>query len=225
MGLLLFAIAFFAFLGIGFLIGKSQSEPVAKVALPPEQLTLVIVTVDHLDGANPRLLSVTAAFLKSGESPAAAFKPLYPSVDKPENSPDLSASFSLTADRLPTDGFWSALKKYNFLWNGYLIMDTAGATTFAQWTGIPDPDSSNAQSAITPEQIKVISDRQTEYLNSLCDQIQNRALIELPEPVWSTLVPNHMRTDLSFESFVSYWDLFANPEKSLSCSVVNTATK
>ena len=222
-GVLLFAIAFFAFLGIGFMIGKDQSEPVAKLALPPEQLTLVIVTVDRLDSANPRLISVTAAFLKSGSAPAAAFKPLYPSLDAPEGAPDLGSSFTLTGDQVPAESFWSALEKYNFLWNGYLLLDTTGASTIAQWTGIPDPSSTSAQSATTPEQTKAISDRHTQYLNELCAQIQNRTVSDLPKPAWSSLVPAHMRTDLGFESFVSYWDLFANPEQVLSCSVINPA--
>jgi hypothetical protein len=107
-------------------------RPASGLAQPANgQRNLLVIGVDRLDNAQPRLESVWLALYFPGRSPVA-FLPLYPG---PGGEEALPAAFELTPAGDPGERFLEQLRREQLWWSGIVLLDEAGLAAALDFLG------------------------------------------------------------------------------------------
>lgn len=214
-GIFLALLAFILFLFLGFQVAKLFAAPgeIQSGDLPSQdevaQSNILLVHVDQLDRENPALVSLWVIFSYRADPVSLTFLPIYPTGKEGET--DQAALFSLSSDKKISPDFLERLQnQYNLQWSRLILIDDAGASYWSQFmTGTPFSQtiSSDPRTLIQPE---------TDLISAFCDSVRERGSGLLTSFEWNQIIPDHMRTDLPFDSVVSELDRI---QKSGLCDV------
>ncbi len=142
---ILLLIAILVFVGcaiVGYNIAQNLNPSVGSTdgsvdipSLPSEQHNYIVLRVDNLRAANPKLISVwyTSLFFVNENPNSLTLAQIYPPKVPSQNSALLERTFAISQEGEPVQVFWDSVKRYRLKWDGYIIFDTEGANLFLQW--------------------------------------------------------------------------------------------
>lgn len=231
-----FVISFLTFticLLIGIQLGNHAKSPPDTRLLetrplvnsPSQQRSIVFIAADDLQSSEPRLVGVWLVLYRP-DVPSISLLSLYPSQPSATSTQkiDLAAAFSLTKEGAPSSSFFKALQDFHFNWNGYLLIDDTGVAAIIDWMQGITVDNQTIggiealNGLIRPwENTRLASETQRDYLMSAC-----KRMAQLPaDSNWTSLLtglmPQHLRTDLSFDLILSDWKRLVSGPDPFSC--------
>lgn len=226
---ILLLIAILVFVGcavVGFYIARNLNPSVASTegsvvipSLPSEQHNYMVIRVDNLSAANPKLISVwyTSLYFVNKNPNSLTLAQIYPPRVPSQNSALLERTFALSQNELsqngkpvPVQAFWDSVKRYRFKWEGYIIFDTEGANLFLQWLVGPT-DFIGALDEAAQNQ-----DNSHRMAEQICQSIIDSSGRSLAEFNWSQ-VADHFDTSLGLPTGLDYWDRMTDPSQSVTC--------
>ncbi len=203
---------------------KTTPEPVVyptRTAGAPGdgQTNLVLLRVDDLSAPQPELISIWIAFLGPADYPGLTVMMLYPNPDAPDQVQSLADSFRLGEDKLPVPEFWQELASYKFTWDGYLQADSQAITSITGWIN-NNQVQLQAQPASSPEGYRMIQDEETTVFRNICSTLGSAEDAAGPVPDWGSIIPQHIRTDLTFEAMMYSWGKLNPPGAVTPCYIL-----
>lgn len=203
---------------------KTTPEPVVyptRTAGAPGdgQTNLVLLRVDDLSAPQPELISIWIAFLGPADYPGLTVMMLYPNPDAPDQVQPLADSFRLGEDKLPVPEFWQELASYKFTWDGYLQADSQAITSITGWIN-NNQVQLQAQPASSPEGYRMIQDEETTVFRNICSTLGSAEDAAGPVPDWGSIIPQHIRTDLTFEAMMYSWGKLNPPGAVTPCYIL-----
>lgn len=183
------------------------------------QTNIVLIRVDDLASAAPKLISVWIAFLGPADYPGLTVMALYPNPKNAEQVQQLEQSFALNADQSPSDKFWNQLAAFKFTWDGYILADATSITPILAWINNTNTVLNATAPATTESQTAVISE-ETVAFKAICSTLGNTSEIAGPAPDWAAIIPGHLRTDLTFEAMMYSWGKLNKPGTSTPCYIL-----
>ncbi len=202
---------------LGFFAARQTLNPSSTTQDPPEtpatqiQQNFILLLVDDLEQANPNLNSAWFMLLYKGSSPNINFQLIYPVTNFPDRS--LKNQFTLTDGGALDPAFIQLVhNQYQITIDNYIILDKYALNRIAEWLGASELvyDPSDSDSMIT---------EQTHLLEQGCAFMKSPSINTSSPFDWVSLVPNHMRTDLTFEQAISSWKQLADQYTLLSCDI------
>jgi hypothetical protein len=183
------------------------------------QTNLVLMRVNDLSATQPELISIWIAFLGPADYPGLTVMMLYPNPDAPEQVQSLADAFSLGEDKQPVAEFWQELASYKFTWDGYLLADSQAITSITGWVNNSQVQL-QAQPANNPEGYRIIQYEETSVFKNICSTLGNAEDAAGPVPDWGSIIPLHMRTDLTFEAMMYSWGKLNPPGNTTPCYIL-----
>jgi len=238
--IILSIIVFVACLVLGIRAGSTpppggqpgKTPPSQTIGLSYEkQRTLLLIGVDDLLGAAPRLVSLWVLLYRL-DTPRAAAIPLYPLPVSGGNSSflaetDLSAHFSLTEQHQLNPAFLGALQDFKFAWTGYVMIDQTGSARLIDWMeGIEiqntTMDGTSAVSTLVDPGVDAGAAlaSQKQLGESLCQRFSTAD----PDSNWlaltTDLIPQHLITNLDIEALRADWKALVSSSAPLTCELI-----
>ncbi len=183
------------------------------------QTNLVLLRVNDLSADQPQLVSIWIAFLGPADYPGLTVMMLYPNPDAPDQVQSLADAFSLGEDKLPVQTFWQELAAYKFTWDGYLLADSQAITAVSGWIN-NNQSQLQARPADSPEGYRIIQDEETSVFRNICSTLGSADDAAGPVPDWGSIIPLHMRTDLTFEAMMYSWGKLNPPGAITPCYIL-----
>jgi nitric oxide reductase large subunit len=173
----------------------------AATALASTQQNVLLVHVDDLAQAKPKLISVWGFFAYYSTPNQVVFLPLLPSFD-PTVQSTMMGRFSLDKNRQVSRDFITALQqKFNIKVTGVVVTDNTGLSFFtSQLTGQTEPVL--AAPAETDEQKRLVLTNATFFFQTTCTSVLNKSGDVLTNLDWKQLAPDHFSTTLPFETIM-----------------------
>lgn len=173
----------------------------AATALASTQQNIILIHVDDLTQAKPKLISAWGFFTYYANPNQVVFLPLLPSYDAAVQSA-LEGKFALDKSRQVGKDFISLLqKKFNIKVTGVVVTDNAGLSFFtAQLTGQSEPII--AAPPENDDQRHVVLMNAQFFFQTICSTIQNKTADAFTNLDWKQLVPDHFSTSLPFETIM-----------------------
>jgi hypothetical protein len=177
------------------------------------QHNILILRVNELASPSPAIKSAWMLFLTTTDPSNLILKILYPSAVALIN-PD---SLILDTQNRPTVEFENEIKRINLSWDGYLIIDETGMKAIGEWFSGESTDTSPNIPEGTTE---VFNTYQSDfnYFTGMCKNLPDVAQHKTNFR-WRSLIPAHIRSDLSFENLVVYWDFMTSNRQPI-CKVM-----
>ncbi len=120
---------------------------------------------------------------------------------------------------MPVTGFWQQLTTFKFSWDGYLLADSQAISPIIGWINNQQPAMS-VQQADTPEGYQAILSEETAVFRNICSTLGSVDEISGPAPDWGSLIPLHLRTDMTFESMMFSWGKLNPPGSVTPCYIL-----
>jgi hypothetical protein len=212
----------FALLGIGLAhhfwgrLSSPSPRPASGSPLPDGvQQNILIIHMDDLDRPSPSLISVWVATYAAYERPFVTFKALYPDPLSSQRIIPLSIRFALNEDGAPTQSFLNWLRDQNLDWAAYVLIDQQGIIQLTDYLGSGDLER------IIPrhrDQLLQVWEQEAQLMQHLCLRLQSKIPAKAEFP-WKDMIPDHLRTDLTFEEAIVLWDQITAEKDALYCEV------
>jgi hypothetical protein len=216
-------IIFSLFAFFGFESAKKAWQTVSEQ--PPKQFptdspksnsvqhNILIIRVNDLASPSPAIKSAWILFFTTTDPSNLILKILYPSAVALIN-PD---ALILDKQSRPTVEFENEIKKINISWDGYLIFDETGMKAIGEWFGGVSPETSPDIPQVTAEAFNTYQ-ADFNYFIVMCKNLPDVAEHKTNFR-WRSLIPAHIRSDLSFENLVVYWDFMTSTRQPI-CKVM-----
>jgi hypothetical protein len=133
--ILLIIIIFFACAVLGYQFALNNDNGRAtQVSDPREQHRLIVIHVDALDSASPRIVSVwfLSLFFHEGLPPTISLAKIFPASDA-LTSQVMERAFSLNRDNDPPATFWQTIRAQNIQWDDYMVLDQVTVNRVFGW--------------------------------------------------------------------------------------------
>lgn len=159
------------------------------------QKKILIFIVDELKKKNPELSAVWSVVIYYQDARGIMFLPL--SSEKTENFKEIKRSFVITSDQ---DLHQKSLKfmntKFNTKWDAYIVMDNTSENYFIDWITTYSNSDTSGNSIDANNTIE-----------NLCSLISSDQLNSFDSIVWSSLIPEHFKSNLSKEEMIDLWEI------------------
>lgn len=221
---LLYAVGFLVTLLLGLAVGrsvgkntlsheKSLAEPPYTLLSTPttSQRILLVIGVDRLAAANPRLESVWLVSYIPGQSDITLL-PVYPSLfGLSDSMGDLAASFTLDRHGEPAQDFLAHLQKKNLWWSSRLLVDEIGLIAAFDYLSSQSPDTPQFESALVVgdvprswEEPRAALEGQLNLLESACSEAKHPPT---PSDLAKFLkqAEDHLRADFDLLEHYANW--------------------
>jgi hypothetical protein len=177
------------------------------------QHNILIIRVNDLASPSPAIKSAWILLFTTTDPSNLILKILYPSAVAFINPEVLI----LDKQNRPSVEFENEIKKINLSWDGYLIFDETGIKAIGEWFSGESQDTSPDISQGTAEAFNTY---QSDFNNFtvMCKNLPNVAQHKTNFR-WRSLIPAHIRSDLSFENLVVYWDFMTSTRQPI-CKVM-----
>jgi hypothetical protein len=221
--IVIFTASFLAFLLIGFAIAyvfrlripSPVAQPNSATPLPVNsQQNLLVIHVDELGKPNPKLISVWVVFFVQYDSTFVSFKSLYPDPLAPRPILPVNVFFSMNAEGRPSDAFFKWVEEHRLEWTAYILIDQEGMEQISEGTNFPGLDFIIPHSK---DQLQAVWQQEARLMDHLCTQFLPGE--KKPDIDWDELIPNHFRSDLSFENAILIWDQLQAANTPPNCAV------
>jgi hypothetical protein len=180
------------------------------------QQTVLIIQVDDLTSSRPELVSTWALFSDFSGAPTLAFKALFPAPAEKVNE-NLAKSFNLTANKEPTPQFIKSLEVYEFKWNSVIVVDQVGAQSLYRWVSQPAGKTAGADDA---SKGSVRNQAEVSLFQSVCSHLESASNLPDLALEWARLVPDHLHTNISLETFSLMWGKMITTDRPVHCEAL-----
>lgn len=178
------------------------------------QHNILVIRVDDLESKRPTLLSTWIFFITYSDQPYMVMKILYPN----SNSEDLIKTFSLDANGKLSPRFEAEVKKLNFPWDGYVIVDEQGTQKINEWI-LNQPVETTPYDPQNPPDGFTVYVYDSRQLTTLCQNLQGVSQRQVLMP-WRDIIPTHLRSNLTFENIILIWDYLTQSTGAPYCEVI-----
>jgi hypothetical protein len=206
-----------AFVGYQFAIHNTPQVALVETGGNPsfksEQRNFMVMRVDDLTAPKPKLISVwyISLFFLNDNPNSLTLAQVYPPRVPSTKSITLERSFELTSDGEPSSGFWDAVKRYDFNWEGYIMLDTEGANQFLQWlVGQNDFHTALDESTKSIENSQVMAEQ-------VCRSVTDSSDHSIAQFDWNQVVPAHFRSSLRMETGLAIWNRMTEVKNTVEC--------
>jgi hypothetical protein len=208
--LLIFVIPLILCLAGTFLLLKLNQNPSTKVTPITEiagQTNFLLFQVDSLKSEAPELISIWAILIQVEEPTYVVFKRIAPGSIANTQTKDTQISFALEDGDLPVNFFSQSIQKLNLDIDSYFLLDTQAILALINdYTG----------QAVFSE--GVVDDP---VLTQVCSKLGQAEQNPASQIEWNNLIPLHMRTNLSFETFATIWEDLTRSKSAPHCEIIN----
>jgi hypothetical protein len=207
-------------------LGTSSNTSVASgnvaTALASQQQNYLLVRVDDLTAADPRIVEAWMVLTLYSDPPQIMFVPIYPRYDAAQDS-ELASAFALDSQgNMGSKLVAKVSEMFKVTINGYILTDAAGMNAIASWFGIDSIAAGIYPAQSDTEKHAILLNSQT-FLQKVCSQIKNgKALQQYASIYWSQLIPNHFQTDMSFEQLTASWERVTHASPPQQCDVLSS---
>jgi hypothetical protein len=240
---LILLVTFFILFAItGYLTGQVLGKAVVGSALittptpnPVEiagyanQHNFLFIHADDLSKKPPKLISVKIGLITDFEGePFIHFKSLYPNANAPFMQTIIVNAFNLGPDGKPLPGFFTQINRYNIKYDGFILIDDSGATiltsyidgtnTKSQSTGAQAEPTTNPGAADNTDMYTVV---EAKWIQTLCTFLGQRNTNLAPYQKWSEVMPDHVRTNLNFDTLALTWERLTTAPKPTRCKLID----
>ncbi|MBI9050504.1 MAG: hypothetical protein JEZ00_13870 [Anaerolineaceae bacterium] len=220
-------ILFIAFGFLGFLItnGVKGLFSTNDISAPPpdtgqiQQRNFLIVHVDDLQSEDTQLVSIWAIFFFPSDPPSLTMKELYPHPYQNEDDMAIQDSFEVTTNGELNNKLIKKLNTYQINWSGYILIDHLSVLHITNWLQMAGMPESLEQAIQIPGTYVQAADEE-KWFDQICTQVENEDLQNLQHVPWTTLIPDHMHTNLYFDDMVTFWDTLARSQIPPHCEVL-----
>jgi hypothetical protein len=171
------------------------------------QTNFLVIQIDNLKNETPKLLSAWMILVRVDQPNYVIFKEIV--TTQPIDSGDRSSliEISLDAAGLPTQSFLTSIQQFDLDIDSYILLDADGITALTADFIDQSPD--------------VFSGLNESIINQLCVKL-NQSSKKQPadQDFWNNLIPLHLRTNLSFETFATLWEKLTRSEASPICKII-----
>jgi hypothetical protein len=202
----------------------SGKSPVTTTLPTTGQRNLLVVGVDNLTAAHPRLEGAWLVMYFKGK-PDLTFLPLHPQPNensKPTSS-GIYASFSLDETGHPSQDFLEQLSQ-QIWWNNYIVIDKTALTALIDLLGGMQVGNQHltgaqvlAKMVSTWEGTNGAYVGQARLLSHLCEQAQAISLSEEQVTAKLKQIETNLATDLDINENLGVWLNKTNNSRSLYC--------
>lgn len=218
--------AFIAFSLLGLLIAdqiniifssKDSSIPITTNHI--QQRNFLLLYVDDLTKPNPELVSVWALFTVLSDPPYLTIKALYPNPSDSKQERSLDGLFSISPQGKPTEKFINKLNTFDFHWDNYILLDNHAVMFLYEWC-LNNHEHINNHSLPKAHDMKspLLKD-EIVLFEIICDQLPFNGK-KVIKPEWNKLIPEHMLTDLLFDTTVIYWNNLSSTNHPPYCEII-----
>lgn len=203
---------------VGYNIAKDANGGIfiqPKSTLPvdaSEQHNYVIVQVDQLDAAQPRLVSVwfVSLFFPKENAPTVTIAQLFSPISTGSRSRSLEKNFSLTPEGEPSPRFWRAVQGFKIQWESYFVIDALSMQHILEWVNGPGD---------YPGSLNNLGDTKA-MMDKTCQSLAELKTRDAPPFDWTGLVPDHFRSNLHMEVGLLYWNRVVKSEPQANCQTI-----
>lgn len=172
------------------------------------QQNILLVQINDLEAESPQVISLWAAFFYQSNPPQLMLLPL--PLDEGKDSSNLPAWPALNSAIQPDIFVQAAAERYKLQLDGFVAIDDAGLQHFGTW--FDGKVGNPVKAANTAEK----------FLESFCQTVQSsEAGKDAVKVRWSQVLPGHLRTNLSFDSFMRSWDTLFNSPSLANCELAS----
>jgi hypothetical protein len=203
-GIIVFAI----FVIVGFCIAGQLPNMLNIPTLPAQkQQNYLIIHVDSLTQTSPKIVSLW--MISVSNDPAITSlkaQTLYPSTAT--QSAFVMQSFLLNSKGQPTQEFLTLIQStFQLSINNYIMIDSEGlAILRSLWLDVP------------PTTIESYADGALLFSQG-CERIRKNQVNRDSSQAWAQIIPDHCRTDLTFDDAILRWNELIRAGSKLNCEV------
>ena len=204
---------------------KQETTPIQ--AMESGQRSILLIGVDAIHNSNPKLASLwLATYLPPDMN--IHMLPIFPAGNKTisEIEIQLFRSFGLARENgnlVPSADFLNVLEENNYWWSGYFVFDQFAQSKVLSFLG-GEEASSQASGGLAGSDgyVDVVDDHQRAFSNQMAmiqTVCQNMAGFS-QDPDWllfSSMIPDHMLTDLNLDQLNSEWETTLSNGRHTSC--------
>lgn len=209
-------------------ISKGMKPEVDAIqALDNGQRSILLIGVDAIHNSNPKLTSLwLATYLPPDMN--IHLLPIFPAGNKTISEAEihLYRSFGLSRENgnlVPGEEFLKVLEENNYWWSGYFVFDQFAQSKVLSFLSGDEASSSETDGLTgTGGSVDVVDDHQkafTDQLAMIQSVCQNMAGFS-QDPDWlliSSLIPDHVLTDLNIHQLNSEWETTLSNGRHTSC--------
>ncbi len=185
------------------------------------QQNLVIITIDQLASANPKINSIWL-LITFPEFYNLALVPVYPSSHENPAVSNLVQVFALTENQT-LDPEFSNLLHEQFYWDYYLIVDKIGASSimriydqFVSGTPIEIDRTPTILLPQTGQEMELSFNDELQIWDGVCSKLSQISKTEELNYLFK-LVSHYFRTDLRWETFSHQWSFDPSKGNRINC--------
>ena len=208
--ILIFVIPLILCLAGTFLLLKLNQDPTTKVTPITEisgQTNFLLFQVDSLKSETPELISIWAILIQVDEPNYVVFKRISPELIANTQTQDTQISFALEDGNLPVNFFSQSIQKLNLEIDSYFLLDTQALLALINnYTG----------QDVFPEGFVDAT-----VLTQICSKLGQAEQNPANQIEWNNLIPLHMRTNLSFETFATIWETLTRSKSAPYCEIIS----
>ncbi len=192
----------------------------AATALASTQQNYILIHVDDLTQAKPKLISAWGVFVYYASVNQVMFIPMLPSYDAAVQT-SLASEFSLDKTGQVNSRFISQLQqKFNVKITGVVVTDNTGLSLFNNWVA----GQSNPILAAPPQgddEKHVVLLNAQGFFQTVCTAVQNKSTDLFSTIDWGQLVPGHFVTNMSFETIMADYQKLMKSSAPNQCTVLS----
>jgi len=207
-----------------FIHKNSSQESLIASNTNNGQKNILVIGVDEFSNTNPNLFGIWMLIYFPENPSKLTFVPIIPDLNDQSHQTDINlmGSFKLTPDGFPTDSFFDRLHENQIWWHGYVLLDSiAIQEIFSFFYQIDQPQLSNTTNILFDQHTLWTSqsqsmDNQNDLLDILCElATSSPAYTDIRH--LSTLIPNHIRTNLNVHQTIQDWQRLFALKADISC--------
>ncbi|MCX7975697.1 MAG: hypothetical protein N2646_01365 [Bellilinea sp.] len=216
--LLLSILAFMFCLAAGFILAQKSlnsmseqgnSNDVARSESSYQQ-NILLIHVDELEKNQPALISVWGLILYFPE-PKIILQPIYPSPIGAERFP--LNNFKITQTKNLNSRFIQQVSlQTQMTWDNYILIDHQALSFFTA-------ELFSGDELYAPDQTNGIISVERAYFSQLCNRLVEMEQDGLQQLRWKHLIPDHWRSNLSFDDALLNWEKLTSPQNPVKCEV------
>lgn len=186
--------------------------------LPAQQHNLLLVHTTSLDHSQAKLVSVWAAYISFTNPPQMILMPLYPQAGG--DRPAFATQTVLDSENRVSDKFIKSVQEtYALPFTGYALVDSEGVQAFNKWF-LNQEITLDANIISDPTLQSQVLNASQQFFTHTCALFEKGDYNPLSKIRWSSILPDHFRTNLSFETLTLDLEKIVRTSDPVSCRVI-----
>jgi hypothetical protein len=218
--------------------GKTFNSPITPSETPitqtatignPDQRNILIIQADDLTSSSPRLIAIWL-LIYIPDDPQTSLILIYPQASgkNTDIQQRLVNTFALPPQGGLDPAFISALQSFSFTTTAYIILDIQAGAQAIDWLGglelAGNSEALNGNQSLSDMPLPWLApDAAREWnkklANAICERVKQKSSDTNPVSMMASLIPDHLRTDLTLEMVAQDWHSQTHGEEPIACKI------